>query len=256
MYFSDASRSIKDYAAADIALPKKEDLVNSAISRYGTPSFLESGGGYPDIYWIYRRGDARSAERVSSLSQCECRFGVERYNGTTPHPALWSIKAGRNLTMKQLEVSFGDREFRNLKYGDTVTSLQENVSRIMAIVPPMVTGPYQRTAHDTFHETPFKECGILLHILINPINQTTRLETQGLYASAITISLSDQRTTFFDNGVAEYMQRRVAQLKSTSLQTPAPEFPAPKPASASAAPESPSGTKVTLGLPPLDRTPT
>jgi hypothetical protein len=224
VYFSDASRSIKECAAADIALPQREDLVNGAINKYGRPSFVENEGYYTGLYWIYRRAVARSAERISSLSQCESRLlGADSstpYNGTTPNPTLWSIKAGRNLTMNQLEVSFADREFQKLKYGDTLTSLSENISRIMAIVPQMVTGPYQRTPHDTFHEASFNECGTLVHTVVNPMRQP---ESQGLYASAITISLSDQRTTFFDNGIAEYMERQVRSLAPKALKAPPKE---------------------------------
>jgi hypothetical protein len=82
----------------------------------------------------------------------------------------------------------------------------------------MVT-PNGRVPEWAFHENPYRECGTRLHIAISPAPKEGPERRMG-YASSMTISLSDQRAVFFDNGVAAYMETQVQRVSSEQVVRP------------------------------------
>lgn len=214
VYFSDPSRTLRAYADANVAMPKAASIEKDVVEQYGQPSLVDHEKLFTSLHWIYPQGAIRPVERLGGLSQCESRLAdVDNSRPLTyqSNKLLWSEKNNAYLTLRQLAVSFEDRDFYKLGYNDTITDLDSNVRKLFQILPGLVVEHPRyhvpRGPHDTFRENEFDSCGIQLHVVIN--STTYAPEQNEGYAPVVTISLSDQRAMFFDNGTAEYMDRKI-----------------------------------------------
>jgi hypothetical protein len=231
IYISDDQRPLSFYTKAKVALPRESDLEKGAIDKYGPPSEppTESDhkvGFSASLYWLYDHDGGKLATSVHP--QCESSFAGEDgwIMGAQPAdytpPKLYSNKSRGVLTLRQLATSFDTRDFYKLGYHDTVTSLMENVSKIPDIFVPVMVTPNGRVAAWTFHESPYKGCGTQVHVVISPVPAEGPERHLG-YASALTVSLSQQESVFFDNGVAAYMKTKVDAMKPAALENRKPE---------------------------------
>jgi hypothetical protein len=226
VYISDDQRPVSFYTKAKVALPRESDLEKGAIEKYGSPSEPPTTSDYKvgfsvSLYWLYNHDGGKLSR--SEHPQCESSFADEDgwIMGSGPPvstpPKLYSNKSRGVLTLRQLAASFESRDFYQLGYRDTVTSLIENVSKIPDVLVPVMVTPNGRVAASTFHETPYKDCGTQVHVVISPVPVAGPERHLG-YASALTVSLSQQESVFFDNGVAAYMKTKVDAMKPETLE--------------------------------------
>jgi hypothetical protein len=238
VYISDDRRPLSFYSKAKVALPRESDLEKGAIDKYGPPSEAptvsdDKVGFSASLYWLYDHDGGKLAGSVHP--QCESSFAGEDGSIMGPQPLgfipqpprvtppkLYSIKSSGVLTLRQLATSFENRDFYKLGYRDTVTSLMENVSKIPDVLVPDMVTPNGSGAAWTSHISPYKGCGTQVHVVISPVPVAGPERHLG-YASALTVSLSQQESVFFDNGVAAYMKAKVNAMKPETLENRKPE---------------------------------
>jgi hypothetical protein len=200
VYFTGEAHAQVD-AASGISFPRVADLESSIFEKYGRPGKAATAVDRGS-FWIYDvRGRSLPADH-RDFSRCASAIGELSYNGTIC-PLCY-----RGVTLRALEDAIDNKELASSKHtrGPSPDSIVNDLDNF---VP---------TSEHLASEA-FRDCGTQLFVSIDRGQDPSG---QNEFATAMTVSLSDQNALLFDNGVTAYMK---AQVAKTQL---APSSPAKK----------------------------